>query len=117
MEKDALISAILSKDDGKVNEAKAALKEMLTAKMTTFREGAKKFTAKSIFESTVAGNPVIKDGLPNGDGDHDADDVITQGTEPGAKDQPAKGLGDVSQVNSKDGVLDQAVKALKGDKE
>ena len=46
-----IIKAILSEDKDRVIEAKIAIKSMLDIKAATFRDGAKKFIAKSIFES------------------------------------------------------------------
>lgn len=50
MNKQEILKAILSKDDSKISEAKAAIKEMLTAKADQFRSDSQKFIAKSLFE-------------------------------------------------------------------
>ena len=46
-----IIEAILSKDKDRLLEAKTAIKAILSTKAATFKEGAKKFVAKNIFES------------------------------------------------------------------
>lgn len=50
MNKD-IVSAILSKDSGRVAEAKVAIKALLDARATQFRSDSSKFIAKSLFEA------------------------------------------------------------------
>lgn len=57
MNKVDIINSILSKDAGKLTEAKAAIKEMLSARESQFRADASKFVARSLFESE---DPVSK---------------------------------------------------------
>jgi hypothetical protein len=64
MEKQDIINSFLSKDADKVTEAKAALKSLLTARMTQFRSDSSKFIAKSLFES---GMTFVPPGIKVGD--------------------------------------------------
>lgn len=55
MDNKDILRAILSKDAGKIAEAKVAIKELLTANASQFRADSSKFVAKSLFEG-YAGN-------------------------------------------------------------
>jgi hypothetical protein len=62
-----IIEAILSKDKDRLSEAKTAIKEMLSIKAESFKEGAKKFVAKSIFEGSESdmGSTMIPHKIPD----------------------------------------------------
>jgi len=51
MEKTEIVKAILSKDAGKLAEAKLAIKALLDARAAQFRADSQKFVAKSLFET------------------------------------------------------------------
>ena len=61
-----IIEAILSKDKDRLLEAKTAIKAMLSIKAESFKEGGKKFLAKSIFEgASDMGSTMIPHKIPN----------------------------------------------------
>jgi hypothetical protein len=55
-----IIGAILSKDAGRVAEAKTAIKTMLDARATKFRSDSTAFVAKSLFENDLSKDMVAK---------------------------------------------------------
>jgi hypothetical protein len=65
MEKTEIVKAILSKDAGRLAEAKLAIKALLDARATQFRAESSKFVAKSLFEGAEQVDEAI-------DGEHKA---------------------------------------------
>lgn len=68
MDKNSIVSAFLGKDEAKLSEAKAALKEMLSQRAEKLRADAKPYIAQSLFETHTLNGPfpvgtVVKDKL------------------------------------------------------